>query len=308
MPLLFDVATEKLSSFAPMPIESWQSQRLFHGRGRCYPEYEQVCVDLFTPILLLTIFKPLDESFEAILLNDLKRIAQQYSLAAVQVQRRYLAGTPSTTLLGQLPESLFALRDGLRFNISVDRRQNIGFFLDIERGRQWLAQRANDKNVLNLFSYTCAFSVVAQAAGAALVVNVDMSKSALAQGRSNHRLNNQATDNIKFLSENILKSWSRVCRPGPYDIAIIDPPSYQPGSFVAEKDYAKLLRRIPQFMRPGGELLLCLNSPEKDETFIQVLIEEHCPECTFVERLTELADFPDEDINHGLKLLVYRYA
>lgn len=308
MSILLDVVIEKLNKLTNTDIESWQSQRLFHGRGRCYPEYEQVCVDLFAPILLLTIFKPLNESFEAILLKDLKHIAQKYSLAAVQVQRRYLAGSPCTTLIGQLPGSVFALRDGLRFNISLNDRQNIGFFLDIEQGRQWLAERAKGKNVLNLFSYTCAFSVVAQAAGAAQVVNVDMSKSALTQGRSNHRLNNQATDNIKFLSENILKAWSRVSRPGPYDIAVIDPPSYQPGSFVVDKDYAKLLRRIPQFMRPGGELLLCLNSPEKDEGFIQALIEECCPECQFVERLAELADFPDEDINHGLKLLVYRYA
>ena len=308
MSILLGVIREKLNTLTGTPIEAWSSQRLFHGRGRCYPEYEQVCVDLFAPILLVTIFKPLNESFEADLLNDLKLAAQEYSLVAVQLQRRYLAGSPSTTLVGQLPDSLFAQRQGLRFNINLASRQNVGFFLDIEQGRQWLAQRVNGKNVLNLFSYTCAFSVVAQAAGAAQVVNVDMSKSALTQGRNNHRLNNQATDNIKFLSENILKAWSRVCRPGPYDIAIIDPPSYQPGSFVAEKDYAKLLRRIPQFMRPGGELLLCLNSPEKDETFIQALIEEHCPECKFVERLAEFADFPDEDINHGLKLLVYRYA
>lgn len=286
----------------------WPSRRLFHGRGRCYPGFEQVTVDLFAPVLRLTLYKPLEEILETALIQGLIEIAEIHELGALQVQRRFLEGAPSEVVWGQLPESLCARRGQLQFPITLDGRQNIGFFLDMEPGRQWLEQQAAGKRVLNLFAYTCAFSVVAHAAGAASIVNVDMSSSSLSQGRQAHRLNHQSTDNVRFLSENILKSWGRIRRAGPYDVVILDPPSYQPGSFVAEKDYGKLLRRIPELMPGGGEVLVCLNSPELDEQFIVDLMAEECAGCRLQQRLPGHPDFPDVDASRQLKLLHFRYS
>lgn len=289
------------------PVAEWNSQRLFHGRGCTFPGFEQVTIDLFSPVLFLTFFKPCEEIIETALVDAVSTLAMDYGLQAVQVQRRYLPGAPTDCVWGELPQDPVAVRGPLRFPICLDGRQNVGFFLDMEPGRQWLEARCEGKSVLNLFAYTCAFSVVAQAAGASGVVNVDMSRSSLSQGRENHRANNQPTDTIKFLAENILKSWGRVRRPGPYDIVIMDPPSYQPGSFVAEKDYGKLLRRIPQLLKPGGDVLVCLNSPELDEDFIYELMAQECPECELIERLPGHPDFPDQDQSRQLKLFHYRY-
>jgi 23S rRNA (cytosine1962-C5)-methyltransferase len=160
--------------------------------------------------------------------------------------------------------------------------------------------------VLNLFAYTCAFSVVAIAAGAEKVVNVDMSSAALNLGRANHQLNNLAKSKSEFVAENILKSWSRVKKPGPYDLVIIDPPSYQKGSFIAEKDYAKVIRRLPELMPAGGLVLACLNAPELSEGFLKQQFVEQCPHAEFIERVKPHADFPDIDPEQQLKLLVYR--
>lgn len=280
-------ATARLNALleSDQPVAEWNSQRLFHGRGCTFPGFEQVTIDLFSPVLFLTFFKPCEEIIETALVDAVSTLAMDYGLQAVQVQRRYLPGAPTDCVWGELPQDPVAVRGPLRFPICLDGRQNVGFFLDMEPGRQWLEAHCEGKRVLNLFAYTCAFSVVAQAAGASGVVNVDMSRSSLSQGRENHRANNQPTDTIKFLAENILKSWGRVRRPGPYDIVIMDPPSYQPGSFVAEKDYGKLLRRIPQLLKPGGDVLVCLNSPELDEDFIYELMAQECPECELIERL-----------------------
>ena len=46
----------------------------------------------------------------------------------------------------------------------------------MKNGRAFVRENAKDKNVLNLFSYTCAFSVAAKLGGARSVVNIDMSK------------------------------------------------------------------------------------------------------------------------------------
>lgn len=48
-------------------------------------------------------------------------------------------------------------------------------------GRYWVKENSKDKSVLNLFAYTCAFSVVALNGGATEVINKDMSKGALKQ-------------------------------------------------------------------------------------------------------------------------------
>lgn len=279
------------------------SRRLFHGRGGSYPGYEQVTVDLFDPVLLVTLY----QAPPADLFEGLEQIAElRADPFCVLVQHRYQAGGPLQCLLGQMPDRAFARRGDLRFGLRLDQRQNCGYFLDMEPGRRWLEQRARGRNVLNLFAFTCAFSVVAQHVGARQVVNVDMSSSALARGRDNHRLNHLSTDSVRFLKENILKSWGRIRRPGPYDIAIVDPPSYQPGSFVARRDYARVLRRLPEFMAPGGEVLLCLNAPELGEDFLLQLAAEHCPAAEFVERLPPAEGFPDLDPDRRLKLMVFR--
>lgn len=296
---------------------SRDARRLFHGRGRIYPGDEQVTVDWFSPVIWVTLFKEQGsdaqtQQYEQRLLSGLLELVAMANTAqtvieAVMVQRRYRHNAPSECIFGVMPDTMFAYRRDAKFTLQLGGRQNTGFFLDMEPGRQWLESLVRGRRVLNLFSYTCAFSVVAQMAGAESVVNVDMSSGALSQGRDNHRLNGLPIDRIRFLKENILKSWGRIRRPGPYDVAIIDPPSYQKGSFVAQSDYGKLVRRIPQLMNPQGDVLMCLNAPELGQDFVAQVVAQECPDCHFVARLIPSPDFPDENPDQQLKLLHYRY-
>lgn len=292
--------TNEAKSWA-LPVDT---RRLFHGRGHCYPGAESLCIDSYQPVVLITLFAELPIELEQPLVTELAALK---GCECVVIQRRYQAGAPSDIAWGTLPENTVARRGPLAFEVSFAQRQNSGFFLDMEPGRQWLERRVQNARVLNLFAYTCAFSVVAVAAGAACVVNVDMSKNALSQGRRNHQVNRLDKRCSQFLGVNIMKSWSRIKKPGPYNVIIIDPPSYQPGSFVAQKDYAKLIRRIPEFAQDGAEILACLNSPELDESFLQAAFAEHCPAGEFVERLAASDDFPDNDSQRQLKLCVFRY-
>ncbi|HEY7885929.1 MAG TPA: class I SAM-dependent methyltransferase [Cellvibrionaceae bacterium] len=285
---------------------SIDSVRLLHGRGLCYPGLSFVALDFFQPVLLVTLFAAPPDGWLAALEAQLKPLLPE-PVAAVVVQHRYQHGAPSVTLLGEVPEVLYARRGPLRFTLNPLAQQNIGFFLDMEPGRQWLASLAVGKRVLNLFAYTCAFSVVAIAAGAELVVNVDMSKRALGQGRDNHHLNGLDKNRSLFLPEQILKSWSRIKKRGPYDVVIFDPPSYQPGSFVATRDYAKLVRRIPELMPAGGDILACLNAPELPPDFVQTVFASECPAAQFCQRLAPSTDFPDTNPTQQLKLLHFRY-
>ncbi|MBE8717104.1 class I SAM-dependent methyltransferase [Cellvibrio polysaccharolyticus] len=283
------------------------SRRLFHGRGQCFAGLEFICVDYFQPVILMTCFREPPAGFVEALSNGLQPLVQPGLFDTLVVQHRYQQGAPADVLFGELPGQPLANRQGLQFLLSLSSRQNTGFFLDMEPGRAWLAQHAHGKRILNLFAYTCAFSVVAVAAGASRVVNVDMSRSALETGRRNHQVNDLPGERSEFMTENILKSWGRIRRKGPYDLVIIDPPSYQPGSFVALKDYVRVIRRIPELMPDGGLVLACLNAPEVGTAFLESAFAEACPGSELITRLEPSADFPDVDAEQQLKLLVFQY-
>lgn len=285
--------------------KSRNSRRIFHGRGQCFPNLEWCSVDYFDPIVLVTFYVPPLGEQESYLLQWLCDQVQQLKLDALVIQRRYDKGAPFDLAFGVLPDILIAKRGELRFYLNLEQ-QNIGFFLDMEPGRQWLEQRCRAKKVLNLFAYTCAFSVVALAAGAAGVVNVDMSSRALSTGRENHRLNGQNTGGVTFLADNILKSWGRIRRHGPYDVIIIDPPSFQKGSFIAERDYHKLVRRIPQLAACDADILACLNAPELNQSFLHEIFRNYSSSCDFIARLTPDIYFPDLQEDKALKLLHYK--
>lgn len=212
---------------------------------------------------------------------------------------------------GAVPEPHEVTEAGTRYKVHVLRGQNHGLFLDMAEGRRWVRDYVSTHpkpyafKVLNLFAYTCAFSVVAMQAGARQVVNVDMSHGALAIGQQNHRLNG-VESGAGFWGHDIFKTWGRITRTGPYDLVVLDPPSYQKGSFVASKDYPRLLRRLPELLAPGGHALVCLNAPELDTAFVQAHMQEQAPSLAFLQRLPNPAAFADAQPERALKVLVYR--
>ncbi|MBC7918199.1 MAG: class I SAM-dependent methyltransferase, partial [Rhodoferax sp.] len=134
---------------------------------------------------------------------------------------------------------------------------------------------------------------------------VDMSHGAMGIGQQNHALNG-ITTGAKFLTHDIFSTWGKITRGGPYDLIVVDPPSYQKGSFVATKDYARLMRRLPDLLMPGGHALLCLNAPELRMAFLQDQMQALAPELTFVERIANPQAFADVSDERALKVLLYQ--
>ncbi len=284
------------------------AQRLFHGRGHTYPGLTHVNVDWFSPVVLITLYQAVDNQWlneQAMALSSL--ISECRS---VQVQHRYEKFAPTQVLIGDEITDTIVSEQGLNYHIEFGKAQNSGLFLDMRNGRQWLRSKAQDKSVLNLFAYTCAFSLSAIAGGASKAVNLDLSKASLSKGRENHQLNHLAKKDgrqVIFEGVDIFKSNSRIKKHGPYDILVCDPPSFQKGSVNIARDYAKIIRRIPEWMRPGASLMLCLNSPDLDENFLMAEVARECPDCYFEQRLDNPAVFKEAHRGKGLKVLIYRY-
>ncbi|MFG6486427.1 class I SAM-dependent methyltransferase [Roseateles sp. BYS78W] len=286
---------------APFPADA---QRLFHGRGGLFPGCEHLALDAYPPALLLTSFQPLaDEDLATVG----AALAARWPEAPWVYQCRQEGGRVDTRLMaGAMPEPHVVTEAGTRYVVHLLRGQNHGLFLDMAEGRRWVRGHVKPgAKVLNLFAYTCAFSVVALQAGAAEVVNVDMASGALATGRTNHELNGVKAG-ARFLAHDIFNSWGKLTREGPYDLVICDPPSFQKGSFVATKDYARLARRLPALLAPGGLALLCLNTPKLDLAFLRGVVAENAPELALVGQVANPTVFADESSDRALKVVAYR--
>ncbi|SHM58973.1 class I SAM-dependent methyltransferase [Phytopseudomonas punonensis] len=288
-----------------------EARRLFHGRGRCWEGLEHITVDWLQGIMLVCLFRePAGEE-----LNALQVMLQQLSESptwrssnakSLLLQQRYLPDSPMLCMAGELPEEWVIVEDGQRFLLDLGRKQNTGLFLDMRLGRRWVRDNARGKRVLNLFAYTCGFSVSALAGGAEHVVNLDMAKAALSRGRDNHRLNEHDLSRVSFLGHELFKSWGKVKRHGPYDLIIIDPPSFQKGSFALTRDYQKILRKLPELLGPEGCVLACVNDPTVGSDFLISGMASEAPELRFERRLENPPEFPDANPEGGLKALLFR--
>ncbi|MFM2051106.1 MAG: hypothetical protein RL682_1597 [Pseudomonadota bacterium] len=302
---------DAIATFALPANATMDAQRIFHGRGGLYPGCEHLAFDMFPPVGVLTSFQPLgDDALTAVHATLAARWEQLMPGQPLNwvYQCRGDGPTESRLMAGSVPDPHEVTEDGARYRVHVLTGQNHGLFLDMAEGRRWVRAHvaAHPRaKVLNLFAYTCAFSVAALQAGARQVVNVDMGHGVMKIGQQNHQLNG-LTAGASFLPHDIFKTWGKITRGGPYDLVIVDPPSYQKGSFIATKDYARLMRRLPDLLARGGHALLCLNAPELGLDFLQDQMQALAPELAFVQRIANPQVFADVSDQRSLKVLLYK--
>ena len=260
-------------------------------------------VDWLPPVALITLFSPENRVDIEQLADEL--LKQLPSCQSVQLQHRYQRLGAVEVIRGKAIDELTIKENSLQFQLRLGVARNTGLFLDMSNGRKWVQQHTKNKRVLNLFAYTCGFSVAAIAGGAKSVLNVDMSSAALNIGRENHRLNQQSLEKVSFEKLNIFKSFGRLKRRGTFDLLICDPPTFQKGSVNIIKDYPKILRRLDEFMAENSTLLLCLNAPELGREFLLAHMETLAPSYQFIEQIKPPSVYIDAE-DKGLKVLCFK--
>ncbi len=274
-----------------LPING-ETRRLFHGRGQCFAGYEDLVIDYFPPVVMVILYRQRPqawlEELTALLCSALSEPPR-----AILLQERFLPNGPSRLLQGDLPESLDAREAGLSFRLRLGEAQNVGFFPDMAVGRKLVRERAAGKRVLNLFAYSCSFSVAALAGGATQVVNLDMNRGALELGRRNHQINGIDLRRASFLSVEFFRSLGKVRKLGPFDLVICDPPASQGKSFTAERHWPKLVRSLPELLAPGGEIVACLNAPNLGPDYLDRLLVETFPLAENLGLYRPGEDFPE---------------
>jgi 23S rRNA (cytosine1962-C5)-methyltransferase len=175
-------------------------------------------------------------------------------------------------------ESLLApfAENGLRFLADVGSGQKTGFFLDQRDNRSRLRQLARERTVLNLFSYSGAFSVAALAGRASRAVDVDSSSAALALARENRRANGFEAADADFVQADVFDDLrQRVSAGETWDVVVCDPPAFaKKRSDVdrAARGYKDVNRLAMSLVAPGGWLLTCSCSGLVDADLFQKIV------------------------------------
>lgn len=175
----------------------------------------------------------------------------------------HFAGSPAPNTV-QIQES------GLFFTIRPNEGFSTGLFLDQRLNRGFLATLCESGiRVLNLFAYTCSFSVYCANRGAS-TVSVDISKKALEWGRTNFSNNDIALSGHRFLCRDSLSFLEGASHRGEsFDLIIIDPPSFSRTSdgkvFKLTKDFWELLEMSAICLAPGGHVFFSTNNSQMIE-------------------------------------------
>jgi 23S rRNA (cytosine1962-C5)-methyltransferase len=175
-----------------------------------------------------------------------------------------VGGLEKSTLLHQ-PEasSWVANEEGVPYQFRTDSGFSPGLFLDQRMNRHWVADSSHEKAVLNLFSYTSGFSVVAGLAHANKVTSVDASKKFLEWSKENFRLNHLSPEESEFFAQDCLVFLNgSKKRNRKWDLIICDPPSFgrsQDAVWKIERNIFELSELLWACLEKGGKILFTCN-------------------------------------------------
>ena len=170
------------------------------------------------------------------------------------------------------------MENGVRFEMSFNEGYSVGLFLDQRDNRRrfltghiaadfsFSELRTPNSELLNVFAYTCGFSVCAARAGAR-TTSLDLSKKYLEWGRRNFTLNGLEPAAHDFIYGDAFGWLRRLAKKGrTFDAVVLDPPTFsqskEHGVFRAEKDYAKLVTAALPLVKPGGILFAATNAAD----------------------------------------------
>jgi 23S rRNA (cytosine1962-C5)-methyltransferase len=161
------------------------------------------------------------------------------------------------SLYGELPPPEVTVEEnGLKFLANLYEGQKTGLFLDQRENRATVRRYSRGRRVLNLFSYSGAFSVYALAGGAEHVTSVDIAAPALRDAERNVELNGFPASRHEAVTADVFELAAGFAADGAqFDLVICDPPSLardKRSVATALRAYTRVNAAALRLVRPGG--------------------------------------------------------
>ena len=325
--------TRRNDLLAQLAAEDTDCVRLLHGVAEGAPG---TTVDRFGPVLLVQTWRELLEEGELEAMASVVDAALGVSLLPVWNHRGETShpGSP----YDPATEGAIGKEFGLSYDVRPRHRgQDPYLFLDFRVARRWARAACAGKDVLNLYAYTCGIGVAAAAGlapgqGAASVVNVDFSKSALFIGQENAK-KNQIDGRFTTLlgdAQVIARQFAGLPHTGrrqqgvplptprpkrAFDVVIVDPPRWAKSSFGAVdvvRDYPSLFKPALLSTKPGGVVMATNHVATVDREGWHAVLRRTAEKAerplASIEVLMPEADFPSFDGAPPLKIAVCTLA
>ena len=179
--------------------------------------------------------------------------------------------------------------NGINFYSDLQKGQKTGFFLDQRDNRSKVETLAQDRNVLNVFSYSGGFSLYAARGGAKSVTSIDISPYAVEAITKNIDLNSEderiSTCKFRDMTGDAFETMEELIKDGEkFELVVIDPPSFANSQKHREKAlnaYAKLIRLGIKLVAKNGTLVMAscssrITAEEFADLIVKTAKKENC--------------------------------
>ena len=165
----------------------------------------------------------------------------------------------------EAPDFFTVLENGVLYQVFMNDGLMTGIFLDQHEVRGSLVDGlAMGKSLLNMFSYTAAFSVAAAMGGASQTTSVDLAKRSRELSQAHFQANGISTGDHRFIVMDVFEYFKYAKRKAlTYDVIVLDPPSFarnKKQTFSVVKDYHKLISQSLEILNPGGIIIASTNA------------------------------------------------
>ncbi len=257
---LFRQAKEKRSSYYQDDLTT--AFRLFNQEG---DGFGGLTVDLYGDYAVFSWYNSYVYQIRKVISEAFRQVFPEVLGAYEKIRFKGLDYESAHVYGQEAPDFFTVLENGVLYQVFMNDGLMTGIFLDQHEVRGSLVDGlAMGKSLLNMFSYTAAFSVAAAMGGASQTTSVDLAKRSRELSQAHFQANGISTDEHRFIVMDVFEYFKYAKRKDlTYDVIVLDPPSFarnKKQTFSVAKDYHKLISQSLEILNPGGIIIASTNA------------------------------------------------
>ena len=257
---LFRQAKEKRSAYYQDELTT--AFRLFNQEG---DGFGGLTVDLYGDYAVFSWYNSYVYQIRKVISEAFRQVFPEVLGAYEKIRFKGLDYESAHVYGQEAPDFFTVLENGVLYQVFMNDGLMTGIFLDQHEVRGSLVDGlAMGKSLLNMFSYTAAFSVAAAMGGASQTISVDLAKRSRELSQAHFQANGISTDDHSFIVMDVFEYFKYAKRKGlTYDVIVLDPPSFarnKKQTFSVAKDYHKLISQSLEILNPGGIIIASTNA------------------------------------------------
>ena len=257
---LFKQAKEKRKSYYQDDLTT--AFRLFNQEG---DGFGGLTVDLYGDYAVFSWYNSYVYQIRKVILEAFRQIFPEVLGTYEKIRFKGLDYESAHVDGQEVPDFFTVLENGVLYQVFMNDGLMTGIFLDQHEVRGSLVDGlAMGKSLLNMFSYTAAFSVAAAMGGSSQTTSVDLAKRSRELSQAHFQANGISTDDHRFVVMDVFEYFKYAKRKGlTYDVIVLDPPSFarnKKQTFSVAKDYHKLISQSLEILNPGGIIIASTNA------------------------------------------------